>query len=242
MNPRILLRGLALIGALVAAGLVLKTTQWGAALDKEWVDGFVRRQGSMGGMIFAAAGALFIAVGVPRQVISFLGGYVFGFVWGTVAAAAATIGGCVIAFTFARAMGRDLVAARFSGRIGKVDDFLRGNPFSMALLIRLLPAGSNLVISLTAGVTSVSPWPFFLGSAIGYLPQTMVFALAGSGITLEPAFRIGLSVVLFIVSGVLGVYLYRKHRHGRTLGGRLEKQLEIEAETSGGGNRTDGGR
>lgn len=233
MNPRLLIRGLVLIAALVAAGMVLKTTQLGAALDKEWISGFIRDQGSMGGVMFAAAGALFIAIGIPRQVISFLGGYVFGFVWGTAAAAAATVGGCVIAFTFARAIGRDLVAARFSGRIRKVDDFLRGNPFSMALLIRLLPAGSNLAISLTAGVSSVGPWPFFLGSAIGYLPQTMVFALAGSGIDLDPVFRIGLSVALFIVSGILGLYLYRRHRHGKTLGDRMEKQLDPE-EADGG--------
>jgi uncharacterized membrane protein YdjX (TVP38/TMEM64 family) len=103
----------------------------------------------------------------------------------------------------------------------------------MALLIRLLPAGSNLVISLTAGVSSVGPWPFFLGSAIGYLPQTMVFALAGSGIALDPVLRIGLSVMLFIVSGILGVYLYRKYRHGKTLGDKMETRMDPE-ETDGG--------
>jgi hypothetical protein len=37
--------------------------------------------------------------------------------------------------------------------------------------------------------------------------------------------RIGLSVVLFVLSGVLGVYLYRRYRHGKTLGRDIEAQL-----------------
>lgn len=233
MNPRVLIRGLVLIATLVAVGFVLKTTQLGTALDKEWVDQVIRAEGGSGALLFVAAGALFTAFGLPRQLISFLGGYAFGFVAGTVLAAIATVGGCVSAFFYARLMGRDFIQSRFSARVERIDNFLRDNPFNMALLIRLLPAGSNLLISLTAGVSSVRAAPFFAGSALGFVPQTMVFALAGSGIELDPAFRIGLSVVLFVVSGILGVTVYRKYRRGRILDDTLEAQL---------GNETPGQR
>jgi uncharacterized membrane protein YdjX (TVP38/TMEM64 family) len=59
--------------------------------------------------------------------------------------------------------------------------------------------------------------PFFTGSALGYIPQTLIFALIGSGINLDPTLRISVGVALFILSGVLGVYLYRRYRHGKTL-------------------------
>jgi uncharacterized membrane protein YdjX (TVP38/TMEM64 family) len=55
--------------------------------------------------------------------------------------------------------------------------------------------------------------PFFAGSGVGYLPQTLVFALAGSGVNFNPAFRLTLAGVLFVVSSLIGVWLYRRHRH-----------------------------
>ena len=99
----------------------------------------------------------------------------------------------------------------------------------MTLLIRLLPIGNNLATNLAAGVTSVRALPFILGSLIGYIPQTLVFALVGSGVNVDPALRIGLAVLLFLVSGVIGVWLYRKYRHGHTLGAEVDAELDPQA-------------
>jgi uncharacterized membrane protein YdjX (TVP38/TMEM64 family) len=225
MSFRFLWRGLILISSLVALGFILKTTGLGSMLDKAWIDSDIRDQGLAGAAIFITASALFTAVGFPRQLIGFLGGYAFGLSQGTGLALVAVTFGCALSFYYARLIGRDFVTARFSGRIRRIDDFLAGNPFTMTLLIRLLPVGSNLVTSLAAGVSSVRPVPFIGGSALGYIPQTLVFALVGSGITLEPGLRIGLSILLFVLSGVLGVYLYRKHRHNKTFDDAIEKQL-----------------
>jgi hypothetical protein len=60
---------------------------------------------------------------------------------------------------------------------------------------------------------------------VGYTPQNAVFALAGSGINLNPVFRIGLATALFIVSALIGVYLYRRFRHGRSFDGAVDREL-----------------
>ena len=57
---------------------------------------------------------------------------------------------------------------------------------------------------------------FVGGSALGYIPQSFIFALLGSGITLQPGLRISLSVVLFLISAALGVYLFRRFRRDGT--------------------------
>lgn len=102
----------------------------------------------------------------------------------------------------------------------------------MTLLIRFLPVGSNLLTNLVAGVSAVRWLPFMAGSALGYIPQTLIFVLLGSGIHIDPVFRISLSVALFVVSGGLGVYLYRRYRHGKRLDDALETLLdESPAET-----------
>ena len=77
------------------------------------------------------------------------------------------------------------------------------------------------------------PAPFFLGSLLGYIPQTLVFALAGSGVDVGAAWRIGIAVALFLVSGVIGAWLYRKYRHGKTLGAEVDDALEQPTASEG---------
>ncbi len=91
----------------------------------------------------------------------------------------------------------------------------------MAMLIRLLPVGSNVITNLLAGVSSVPLLPFLAGSLIGYLPQTVIFVLLGSGVNVQPVWRTAASVALFVASGLLGVVLYRRMRQGKAFDGTL---------------------
>lgn len=227
-QPRIFLNGLLLIAVLVGIAYVFEVTPLASLLDKAWIDDEVRGKGFSGELLFLAMGALATALGAPRQAISFLAGYAFDVALGTALGVAATVGGCLLSFFFARWFGRALVTTRFRERVRRVEDFIHDNTFSMTLLIRLLPAGNNLVTNLAAGVTGVRAVPFVLGSALGYIPQTLVFALVGSGVGLDPVFRIGLGVALFLASGVLGIYLFRKFRHGRHLDAKTEHELGVD--------------
>ncbi len=223
MNASILIRGLALFVSLVVLGVVLKT---GVVFNEAWIDSVIRSQGLKGVLIFVAVGWGVTSVGLPRQLVAFLGGYAFGFITGTVLALAATTLGCITAFLFARVLARDWVAGKISDRIRRIDGFLSENPFSMTLLIRFLPLGSNFLTNLAAGVSSVSWAPFVAGSALGYIPQMLVFALVGSGISLDPELRISLSVVLFVGSGMIGITLYRRYRHGKSFDDEVERRLD----------------
>jgi uncharacterized membrane protein YdjX (TVP38/TMEM64 family) len=231
MNLRLVLKALALFVSVVVLGIVLKTTELGTAFDKAWIDSAVRGKGLTGEVVFLVVGAFFTGLGLPRQVVCFLAGYAFGFIVGSGLALVATLAGCASTFTYARLLGRDLVATRFPARVKRVDDFLSDNPLSMTLLIRFLPVGSNLITNLAAGVSRVSALPFLAGSAIGYVPQTVIFALLGSGVAIDPEFRIGLSAVLFVSSGVLGIYLYRRFRHGHTFDDDLDRELDAPSAT-----------
>ena len=219
MRARGILRGLVFLASLVAIGFLVQAMQFDSFLDKAWIDSEIRGRGFTGEALLVLTGAVFVAVGLPRQVISFLAGYGFGFVAGLGLGLAATTLGCIISFFYARFLGLDVIQRRFPGKDRRIDDFLADNPFTMTLLIRFLPAGSNLLTNLAAGVSRVGWLPFVAGSAIGYIPQTAVFALVGSGIGVEPVWRIGLSVVLFVVCGGLGIHLYRRYRHGKSLDG-----------------------
>ena len=118
---------------------------------------------------------------LSRQVVAFLGGYAFGFVHGFILAMLAVVAACIITFTVSRFLLRSFLLRHFSERIRQVDGFLQENTFTMALLIRLLPLGSNWMVNIAAGVSGVRSVPFFTGSALGYVPQMLIFSLVGSG-------------------------------------------------------------
>ena len=218
MNLFVLFKGLLILALLAFGGFILRLTQLDTIFNEAWIDTDIRGSGIAGELLFVIICGIATAIGLPRQIVSFLSGYAFGFVLGTCLALLATTIGCVTTFSYARLFGQNFVKARFKNRLHRIDHFLSENPFSMTLLIRFLPAGSNLVTSLSAGVSSVPAFPFFAGSAIGFIPQTAIFSLAGSGVTVDQFYTVLLSAVLFVISALLGFYLYRKFRHGKKLG------------------------
>ncbi len=221
-------RGASLIAAIVVAAAVVRATGLDGGLEdlKGWIDARVRSQGLSGELLFVAAGTLATAVGLSRQVLSMLAGYAFGVALGTGLALIATVGGCITAFAYARFLGRALIGRRYPARIRRVDDFLRLNPFLMTLAVRLLPVGNNTVTTLAAGVSSVPAVPFVAASALGYLPQTVVFALVGSGVEQSLTTNAAMAVALFVGSALIGVYLYRRHRQGRSFDDGVDDMVE----------------
>ena len=218
MNWRVLRRGLMILALLAAVGLLLKSSPLGDLFEKSAIDEMVKGQGLKGEFLYVAAGALLTAVGFSRQAVAFMGGYAFGLAYGTGLSVLAAAIGCAMTFCYARFFARETIASKFSDRIRRVDAFLSENPFVMTLLIRFLPMGSNFLTNLAAGVSGVPGVVFVAASAVGYVPQMVIFALVGSGVHLDTGYGIGLSVILFIASGLLGVHLYRKYRHGKRLG------------------------
>jgi uncharacterized membrane protein YdjX (TVP38/TMEM64 family) len=237
MKPRVLVSGLALLATLVAIGWVIESRVFGDVLSAAWIDTDVRGKGIVGEVLFLCVAGLATAVALPRHVVSFLGGYAFGVLPGALLALIGTVLGCVVTFFYARVIGRPLVSARLGARVQRIEDFLAAHPFWMTVLIRLLPVGNNFATNLAAGVSRVPAIPFFLGSLLGYVPQTLVFALAGSGVDVGAAWRIGIAVALFLVSGVIGAWLYRKYRHGKTLGAEVDEALEERADSGSGVQR-----
>lgn len=213
-RPRVLVRGVVLILTLAVLGLLFEGLGLKHLLEQGWIDQHIRGQGLTGEALFILVAALFTAVGLPRQVVSFLAGYAFGTAIGTGLALLATLVGAVSAFYYARFMGRSFLTRKFPDKVRKVDAFLADNTVGMALVLRLAPFTHNLTTNLVAGVSGVRPLPFFAGSGLGYLPQTLVFALLGGGIELDPVVSTALSVALFVISTVLGLMLWRRYRKG----------------------------
>lgn len=218
---RSLAKLLLLAAGLLAAGALLR--QMGGVPGTGWVDRSIRDEGLWGELVFVLMGAALTAAGVPRQSVAFLGGYAFGTVLGSALGLVAQLLGCAASFFWARLLGRPWAERRMQGRFGHrlrpLRDVLRADPFAATLALRLLPVGNNLALNLLGGMAGLAAGPFLAASALGYLPQTVVFALLGKGIRVEGAWQLALGIGLFGLSILIGLLLLRRHRAGRALGG-----------------------
>ncbi|WP_431271223.1 TVP38/TMEM64 family protein [Dankookia sp. P2] len=210
---------LVLAAGLILGGLLLRAL--GAVPGTDWVDQYIRGRGLLGETIFLVAGAAASATGLPRQGVAFLGGYAFGAVMGTGLGLAAQLAGAAIAFFWARWVGQDWAERRLAGRFGRrlrpLRDALAESPFDTTPALRLLPVGNNLALNLLAGMAGIAALPFLAASAVGYLPQTLVFALLGKGVRVDGAWQIGLAAAMLLGSVLLGLRLLRRHRAGQAL-------------------------
>lgn len=189
----------------------------GQALHREWIEQQIAGHGLEGYALMLLITALCAATGLPRQIPSALAGYGFGVAVGFPLALAGTTIGAIAAYLYASLVGGRAMTWPIAGRrIARGTRVLRGAPFTTILAVRLLPVGSNLATNLAAGLLRLPLIPFAAASTLGFAPQTLVFALVGKGLRVEPEWRIGLALVLAAVSAWLGQRLLRRGGVPRT--------------------------
>ncbi|MDJ0457983.1 TVP38/TMEM64 family protein [Arthrobacter sp. NQ7] len=117
---------------------------------------------------------------VPKNVLSIGAGVVFGFAGGTGVVLSAALLGATAAFWLGRWLGRDAVEAFTGAGVEKLDGLLRRRGFAAVVGVRLVPVLPFTAINYLAGLTSVSWWPYLLGTALGILPGTLSYVTLGA--------------------------------------------------------------
>ncbi len=164
--------------------------------------------GPIGFSLFAT---LAICFSCPRQVVALVAGFFFGFWSGFWVALLAASGSCLLTYLLA-SLARERVQKWVKGKISMAVDFWKENTFLATLVWRFIPAGSNLLTNLAAGALAIPAFRFVSGSALGYIPHTIVFAGLGSGLQLQSGAHIAVSGVLFAVAVLIGFVLVRKYQ------------------------------
>jgi len=205
----------ALKPALMAGGLVAIAASLpllGGASAQTTLVNLVSQRGVQGPVMFLAVATLLTAIGLPRQIPAFVAGYAFGPWSGVAIALLSQLIACAADFIWSRAVARDFVKRRFGKRLKRIDAALAARPFMTTLTFRLMPVGSNILLNLVAGLSSVRALPFLAASLIGFIPQTIIFALLGRGSAPNHTSVLAVGICMFALSAILGVYLFRRYR------------------------------
>ncbi|MFF2791212.1 TVP38/TMEM64 family protein [Streptomyces sp. NPDC058049] len=200
-----------LVVLLVAAGVCVLLYEPQRILSEGWPPGLPV---GMAVLLFAAAYGVCTAAFVPRPLLNLAAGAVFGAQFGLVAAVGGTVLGGAISFGLGRILGQEALRPFLRGRwLQAADGQLSRHGFRSMLAVRLFPGLPFVVANYCAAVSRCGWGPFLLATAIGVVPNTAAYVIAGASASSpgSPAFLVSFG---FIVVSVVGgaVFGWRK-RH-----------------------------
>jgi uncharacterized membrane protein YdjX (TVP38/TMEM64 family) len=210
-------RVLLLAGFLILSTWLLTLTPWsrGATFEKvARLQQWLAQWGGWAWLAFAIVGTGLVSLGFPRILLSAVGGAMFGVVLGTLWSQVAATAAILAPFLYSRHLGRELVARRMGRRLQRFDGLLGQHGFMVVMLIRLCPVGNNFLTNYLAGVTAIPLGVFLAASFLGYLPQSFIFALLGSGFADHPQLRLWGGTVLLAVFSLFFIWYFRRSKEG----------------------------
>ncbi|MGW1883805.1 TVP38/TMEM64 family protein [Streptomyces sp. NPDC001970] len=209
VSPWARLALLVLLLACAASAMVLYEPQRLLAAERPF-----QMSGGAAVVLFGAAYGLCTAAFVPRPLLNLAAGALFGSQAGLAAALAGTVIGAGIAFTLGRVLGQDALRPLLRGRwLTAADGQLSRHGFRSMLALRLFPGIPFAAANYCAAVSRMGYVPFLLATALGSIPNTAAYVVAGSRAAspTSPAF---LAATGFIaVSAAAGALLAWRKRH-----------------------------
>lgn len=152
------------------------------------------------------------AIGMPRQISAFTCGYFFNVFLGALYATLIVTIAAYLTYKAASLLQNSYLAIKYEKRLNQLRSFLSINTFSKALIIRLLPVGSNFLTNILAGVAKTPIFPYIGGSFIGFIPQMVIFSLVGSGIKLDNSTHLIAATILFLIAALIGYRLHKSNK------------------------------
>ena len=143
-----------------------------------WIEGL----GPLGPAILILLETVTVVFVLPGIVLTLGGGYLFGFVAGTLYMMTGTTLGATLAFL----IGRWFFGERMRRyvlehpKLGLISDEFTPEGWKIVLLTRLIPLFPYKLSNYFFGLIGFRLWHFVLGTVVGLLPITMVLVYAGS--------------------------------------------------------------
>jgi len=121
-------------------------------------------------LIFTAAGAAIIGLGVPRIWVTIVAGGIYGALMGSLISMISSLIGAVLIYLAGKTLLAAVVERRLRDRLLKWRGRFQENAFWWVLYARLFPFANSTLTSMICGGCRVPFTPYLSGSAIGFAP------------------------------------------------------------------------
>jgi uncharacterized membrane protein YdjX (TVP38/TMEM64 family) len=157
-------------------------------------------------LVYIGAYIVVTAVSCPAASLLTLSG---GFLFGVAGASIYTVIGATLVFLAAKSSLGEPLRRRTGGFLRCMENGFAENALSCMLMLRLVPVFPCWAVNLAPAFLGVGLRTYVLGTFIGVIPGTVVYALAGTGIAgiLDSGGELGVSELLTppIVGGLAGL-------------------------------------
>lgn len=196
--------------------------------NRQALQGFVAANFAVAALVYVAAYAATAALSIPGAIVfTVAGGFLFGPWWGTALVVVGATAGATLLYLAARTALGDALRRRAGGLVTKLEAGFRENALSYLLVLRLVPLFPFWLVNLAAAVLGVPLATYVLGTFLGIIPGSYVFATVGAGLGSvfdqggEPSLRGALTPqVLTALVGLAVLSLlpvaYKRLRKGRS--------------------------
>lgn len=151
--------------------------------NKEALTDWVARYGVLAVLAYIATYIVVVAFSLPGgSLMSITGGFLFGWLWATIAIVIGATIGATALFLIAKTTIGDALQARAGDAIKKMERGFQEDAFNYLLVLRLLPLIPFFLVNLVPAFLGVPLRTYVTATFIGIIPGTMVYASVGNGL------------------------------------------------------------
>jgi uncharacterized membrane protein YdjX (TVP38/TMEM64 family) len=143
----------------------------------------VARHAVLSALIYVGLYTLAVAFSIPGGLfLTLLGGFLFGTLFGTLYAIVGATVGAMALFLAARLAFAQPLRARAGKAMRKMEAGFREHALSYLLILRLIPIFPFWLVNLVPALLGVPLRTYLIGTFLGILPATLIFASVGNGL------------------------------------------------------------
>lgn len=181
-------------------------------LHRESLAAFVAGNFVLAAVVYVLIYTAAVAFSVPGAVfLTLSGGFLFGAFPGTLLTVTGATLGASLVFLFARSLFGERALDRFGESASRIAAGIRKNAIPYLLVLRLVPLFPFFLVNLVPAFAGVGLATFAATTFVGIIPATVVFSLAGAGLSsiLDQGGAISVRAILTpqILAGLTGLAL-----------------------------------
>lgn len=195
----------AFVAVAVTAVLLTHFTPLGSYFSLKGITDFSERLGSWGPVVLVLAGIVTPIFFLPRWPLAFVGGLLYGVVWGTVLATLGSSVGALLHYYLSRRLVGPM-SDRLRNKVSFIPRHIAKDKQFLALfLLRAFPLSSFVATNIMAGALRLHSTRYFFASFLGMIPSSIMYASWGK-LMKKPSpefYAIAVFSLLLVVVGTL---------------------------------------
>jgi uncharacterized membrane protein YdjX (TVP38/TMEM64 family) len=153
------------------------------AANREELRHFIADNWLLALLIYMLVYACTIALSIPgATLLTIVGGLLFGWLTGAIAAIMAATAGAILIFLAARTSFEEALTRKAGGLVNRIRDGFTRDAFNYLLFLRLTPVFPFWLVNIAAALAQVRLKTFVTATVLGIIPAGFALSFVGSGL------------------------------------------------------------